>query len=232
MSPDDLRGALFAAEEKLGRRLDEVPRPHLVAASRDAAAPDVFHVDLDRFDAAQLAQASRPGAQHAALWLHGADLFGQRARIERLIDARTAVDPFATLDVVLCPRTPFPLDVIDLVRARLAAAPAFYLSRSLAHRGENAARRLCVVLPRELAVAPDYLEALMREVPVFRDQSLAAALREVERLGDTVPAARIVEDADDAAALAALVARAEPSAVAFADRAREQAWQRGALGFG
>ena len=63
--------ALLHAEEQLGRRLDEQPRPHLV---REAASPrDVFTVRLD--DPLTLQHVDGPGAQHVALWLEGRDLF-------------------------------------------------------------------------------------------------------------------------------------------------------------
>src|SRR5256885_5064227 len=81
MSEEQIRASLLQAEERLGRRLDEVPRPHLVEASGDP--PDVFHVDLD----APLAPAV-PGAQHVALLLEGNDLFAARDAAVRAHPAR------------------------------------------------------------------------------------------------------------------------------------------------
>src|SRR4051812_34654884 len=240
MSEEQIRAALAQAEERLGRRLDEVPRPHLVEAPGGAGfagdgrspkggaygdQPDVFHVDLD----APLASAP-PGAQHVALWLKGADLFRSRAAALRALDARLTVDPHATLDVVLAPRHEFPLDVLELLRARLDSAPSSYASRALAWRGEDLQRRISVVLRGEAAA--DWVDAVRDVVPVFRDQRAAAALRDAERLGDDLPGARIVGDPPAPEVVRELARRADPEAICFADRAAEAAWQRDVLGYG
>ncbi|MFL5443253.1 MAG: B12-binding domain-containing radical SAM protein [Myxococcales bacterium] len=223
MSEEQIRAALAQAEERLGRRLDEVPRPHLVDACGDP--PDIFHVDLD----APLAPAP-PGAQHVALWLEGADLFRSRAAALRAIDARLSVDPHATLDVVLAPRHEFPLDLLELLRGRLDSAPSSYASRALAWRGEDLQRRISVVLRGE--AQPDWVDAVRDVVPVFRDQRAAAALRDVDRLGDDLPGARIVGDPPPPEVLHELARRADPEAICFADRTAEAAWQRDVLGYG
>ena len=209
-SPEALLETVKQAEERLGRRLDEWPRPHLIDGGLDGFEPE-----------------QRPGAQHVALWFRGADLFARRAAILGALDARLRIDPYATLDVVLAPDDPFPLDLIDLIRARLDAAPQSYVSRALAHRGEDLQRRIAVVLRREFD--PDWIDAL--RVPVFREQTAAQALRDAERLGAELPGARIVGPADDET-VAALARGAAAEFVAFADRQLEAAWQRRILGFG
>src|SRR5438105_1185886 len=186
MSEEQIRAALLQAEERLGRRLDEVPRPHLVEAPADPL--DVFHVDLD----APLAPAA-PGGQHVALWLEGNDLFACRDQALRAIDARLAVDPHATMDVVLAPRREFPLDLLDRLRARLDRAPSSYASRALLWRGEDLQRRIAVVLRGE--ASPGWIDAVRDLAPVFRDQRMASALRDAERLGGDLPAARITSGA-------------------------------------
>jgi hypothetical protein len=165
MTEDAWQSAFFAAEEQLGRRLDEFPRPHLVAPEEPPNPPDVFVLDLD----VQAGITAKPGAQHVALWLRADDLFERRGRVVRAVGARLAVDPYATLDVVLAPRGPFALNVLDVVRDRLRAGVPSYLSRVLAHRGEDLQRRLVVVIPEGIWFAPDFLAALRAEVPVFHD---------------------------------------------------------------
>src|SRR4051812_48311800 len=223
MSEEQIRAALAQAEERLGRRLDEVPRPHLVDAPGDP--PDVFHVDLD----APIAPAV-PGAQHVALWLEGNDLFAARDAALRAIDARLAIDPHATLDVVLAPRREFPLDLLDRLRARLDSAPRSWSARALAWRGEDSQRRIVVVLRGE--ASPGWIEAVRALVPVFRDQRMASALRNAERLGADLPAARIVSGAPSRDEFRELAGRADPEAVCFADRGAEAVWQREVLGYG
>jgi hypothetical protein len=228
MTEDAWRDALFAAEKRLGRRLDELPRPHLVGPKGRPDPPDVFALDLDG-PAAPL--RAEPGAQHAALWLRAHDLFARRDRALRAIDCRLAVDPYAVLDVVLAPRGPFALNLVDMVRDRLRRATPSYLSRVLAHRGEDLQRRLVVVLPEGTWFPPDYLASLSAEVPVYRDQSWREALVAAERLGNDLPSARVIGPTIDPSAWKELAARADPEAVTFADRRLERAWQRQVLGY-
>lgn len=232
-SPEELRGTLARAEERLGRRLDEVPRPHLVEAPREGPVRDVFALDLDAAGAAALAAAALPGAQHAALWLRGRDPFGRRDLALAALDGRLAADPHATLDVVLVASEPFPLDLLDLLRARLDAAPPSWQARALRHRGEDLMRRLVVVLPAGALLPEDWVEAARELAPVFRDQPLALALRDAEELGGRLPGARVLAPPDaPREALEELAARADGASVAFADRALEAWWQRRVLGYG
>jgi hypothetical protein len=155
-------------------------------------------------------------------------LFGARERILRLLTARLAVDPHAVLDVVLAPRAPFPLDLLELLRRRLDDAPKSYLVRALALRGENAQRRLAVVLRPEVRAPKDWGLAVSALVPVFRDQSLQAALAAPPRADDGRPGARIVEAAADVRGAEPTQEFAaldhDPDMVVFADRALEAAW--------
>jgi hypothetical protein len=223
LSGEQIRAALFFAEQRLGRRLDESPRPHLVDAKGDP--PDVFHVDLE---APQPPAAA--GAQHVALWLEAEDLFARKDAALRAIESRLAVDPYATIDVVLAPRREFPLDLLDLLRARLRSAQPSYASRTLAWRGEDLQRRVAVSLRGD--ASPGWIDAVRAIVPVFRDQRIAFALRDAERLGGDLPGARIVGPPPAAAELRELMSRADPEAVCFADRGLESDWQRSALGYG
>lgn len=219
-----LASTLARAEEQLERRLDEQPRPHLVEQSARPDMPDVFHADLE-------ATSTAPGAQHVALWLDAPDLFERKAALGRAIDARLAIDPYATLDVVLVARRPFPLDLIDFVRARLAAGTPSYLSRTLALRGEDLQRRITVVLPANAELNAGWIDAVRDVVPVFRDQTLRQAAIDAEELGAALPNARIIGDGDGVD-WRRLSESADPAAVAFADRQLEIRWLHGQLGFG
>ena len=211
-SEDELVETVLAAEERLGRRLDEWPRPHLVDPGIDGFA------------------AQAPGTQHVALWFDASDLLARRSDILRAIDARLRLDPYATLDIVLRPLAPFPLDLVDAIRRRLDDAPASYASRALEHRGENLQRRIVVVV-REPHYPQDWIDALHRRAQVFRDQPVHEALREAERLGSDLPGARVTGPVSDAA-LAELARRADGDFVAFADPSLELAWTQRVLGFG
>jgi len=221
---DALSQCLFDAEDALGRRLDELPRPHLVALAGDPA--DVFEVDLD---APRLERLNAAGAQHVALWLRGRDLFARREVCLRALDLRLGVDPYATLDVVLRPEQPFPLDLIDVLRARLEDATPSYATRALAHRGENLQRRISVVLPQGASFPEDWLRALREEVPVYREQSAREAVAHATQLGDEREAARIMDAQVVPELWSALLAHADPAAISFAQRDYEAAWIHGVV---
>jgi radical SAM superfamily enzyme YgiQ (UPF0313 family) len=233
MEGSELAETLLAAERRLGRRFTEQPRLLLARREETSGAPDVFSVDLDWPGAAQLEAAAQPGASHVALWLRGRDLHGARGIARQVIEARFRVDPHAVLDVILCPRSPFPLDLLDFLQGILDRAPSSYLVRSLAWRGENAQRRIGVVLPQGVKVPQDWLEALLARVPVFRDQSLARAIEDAPRLGADLPAARIVDAQEGVPddAWCELERRADPAAVSFESRSLEAAWVREVLGY-
>jgi hypothetical protein len=210
-SEEALLHTVLAAEERLGRRLDEWPRPHLAGSGVDGFAPQ------------------QPGAQHLALWFRAPDLYARRADVLRAIDARLKLDPYATLDVVLSPGKPFPLDLLDAILARLRDAPPSYLSRALAHRGEDLQRRIAVVL--DGSQPPDWIDALRESAQVFREQGAADAVLDAERLGAGLPGARIT-GAVEPDLFDELARRADADCVAFADPALELSWTRRVLGFG
>jgi hypothetical protein len=211
-SEEALLETLLAAEDRLGRRLDEWPRPHLVDGGLDGFAP-----------------RQEPSAQHVALWFRTADPFARRGDILQAIDARLRLDPYATLDVVLRPDVPFPLDLLDQIRGRLRDAPESYLSRALGHRGEDLQRRIAVVLRG--AQPPDWIDALREKAQVFREQSAGEALREAQALGEALPGSRITGPVSPEE-LTALALAADGDSVVFADEALELQWTRRVLGFG
>ncbi len=222
---ESLCQALFDAELRLGRRLDELPRPHLV---EEAAEPrDVFKVNVD--DALSLSAVDKPGAQHVALWLIGRDLFGRRDVALRALELRLTIDPYATLDVVLRPEAPFPLDLLDMLRARLARATPSYASRAIAHRGEDLQRRISVVLAQGCAFPEDWLTALREIAPVYREQTAQEAAACASELGDSLDSARILDSKITPELWKTLVADTDPASVTFAHRAYESAWVRGVL---
>ena len=225
-APDDFRTSLFDAEERLGRRLDETPRPFLAEPDGNAEPRDVLRVRFPAEDAAVIDRARGPAAQHVALWFEGDDLFAERRRILEIVDARLTVDPYAVLDVVLSPGRAFPLDLLDELRARFATAAPSYLSRVLALRGENAQRRTAIVLAAGVRVPKDWGLAAMAEVPVFRDQTFAEASLRPESHGDGRPGARILDGPPDDGGRAwqRLADLADPDAVVFARRDLEAAW--------
>ncbi len=209
LTEGELAQVLHEAEARLGRRLDEAPRPHLVAPGGA--------------DVTRVGDAVAPAARHTALWHGGPGLFERRAELLRAIDARLQLDPYCTLDVVLEASGDFPLDLIEQARARLDRGPASYLSRHLQWRGENLQRRVTVVVPEGARLALGWLDAARELAPVFVEQRASVALE------SAAPLARIVGEVTEAQ-LGSLEATADADAVCFADRALERRWSTRALG--
>ena len=88
------------------------------------------------------------------------------------------------------------------------------------------------MLPVGKAFSPDFVAALMAEVPTFRDMGWRAAVKTPAAWGHDAPGARILDSDPDSRAWSKLSADADPEAVCFADRRLERAWVRGVLGFG
>lgn len=223
-TPEAIVRCLDDAEEALGRRLDEFARPHLAC---EGAAPyrEFAWLDLDK-NPSHVRDFAVPSARHGALWLVGDDLFGHRSAVLAALDRCFEVEPQGTLDVVLRPLTPCPLDLLEVVRAKLARGPQSYLARAYAHRGQDAQRRLVICLPAEHEKTFDsgWIQAAQRLVPVFADQTAAQAARHARRLGDDRPAARITDPEVSPDHWRTLVRDADPEAVAFAWRPLEARW--------
>ena len=238
MDADAFARAFDFAEERFGRDLDEPWRPLLVEKS-DNRAPDVFHFDTDSrafvgaTSAAAIATATGPGGQHVALWVRGNDLYVDRDAIIAAIKTRTTMDPFATLDLILRPRTPFPLDLLDILERALAERAPSYATRLPRWYGNHRIRHIAVCLPSDIVLPADYIDALRKWVPVFCDQSWSQAAESPELLGTIRPCARIIDPCIDTTddTWRRLVATSNPDAVAFASREAEAAWVRDALGY-
>jgi hypothetical protein len=232
LSESALREVWLAAEAALGRSLDESLRPMLVDEAASDTAPDVLHVDLDRVAQVEGA-ATRPAAAHLALWVEARDLWASRGRLVELLDARLRLEPYAVVDLILRPTTPFPLDLLDAldrVRARWCANG--YAARRQGPGGQNGQFRVAVSVARAHGFGPDYLEALAERVPVYEDQTVNEAAAHAASLGEGRPVARVIGDvgSSDAGAWKQLAAAAPPEAVAFAERAPELRWMREVLG--
>ncbi len=230
MTLAEMAKLLSEAEDMLGRRLDELPRPHLVGL--DATNPrDAILVDLDSPNGEAEATAAMPLARHAAMWVQANDLWASRSRLEEVIAARVATDPCCTLDLVLKPSSSFPLDLLEFTRSVLSKAPPSYLSRVLEHRGENAQRRLSVVLEPSVKIARDLGLAAMELAFVYRNMSLATAAENADSHGDGRPFARVTGPVDLLSLnFRTLVEQADPDAVVFEDRLSETHWTRNVLG--
>ncbi|EPG64282.1 B12-binding domain-containing radical SAM protein [Leptospira wolffii] len=228
-SPEDLSSTLFRSEERLDRRLDETPRSLLV--DPDPTNADVFSFSPGKDEKFGLTDFSLPGSRHVSVWWRSESLENSKQEFFSKLRSRFERDPFAVTDLVLYPDRPFSPDLIDDILDEFARVPASYLSRTLAHRGENMLHRIVLVLPLGKTFPLEWVEEIREYVPVFQEMKWEEAAKKAEELGGDFSNARIVENTRNESAWKRLKEYADPETVAFADRALEKSWCWEVLGY-
>ncbi|EQA44518.1 radical SAM domain protein [Leptospira broomii serovar Hurstbridge str. 5399] len=228
-SAEDLSSTLFSSEDRLDRRLDETPRPFL--ADFDPNFDDVFCFSPEKRRDCGISDLARPGARHVAIWWKSRNLETGKSEFFLKLKQRLQTDPFTVTDLILYPEQPFSLKLINEIIMEFSSIPASYLSRSLAHRGENMLHRIVLVLSKESDFPKEWVEEAREYIPVFQEMSWEEAVRKAEELGGEFPAARIVEEDFHAQAWAALVKAADPETVSFSNREFERRWCWEVLGY-
>ncbi len=263
ISQEEIKTLLDEAEDRLDRRIDEYPRPHLVnddprferfrhdldqnsktyiksIKSLLSMIPDRFEIDLDQLlhsnqesNQEQLKQLYYPSARHTSIWFKTTQIEKQLVEIKQIIDIRLSIDPYATLDVVIVPRTDFDLGVIDYIEYLLNQAPPSYLSRSQAHRGVNMQRRLHIVLNHESKeISKGFKKKLVKYCSVYEQQSVIQALANADRLGFDQPAALIQDQEISKILWDELISNIDPESIAFCERILEKKWCAEVLEYG
>ncbi|MBN1433701.1 radical SAM protein [Candidatus Fermentibacterales bacterium] len=140
-SPSDLEGAREELAAILGYDLDMPNRPVLTDGW-----PGEQRIDLDA-GGAGLDSAPPPSVRHGSLLVSGSDLWAHRDDIAECIRSRRGRDPYCVLDVVLRPGSPFPLDLLDRIRA--LDEPLDYSGRLARLHGRDGLVRPAILLARE-----------------------------------------------------------------------------------
>lgn len=221
----ELLETFFAAEEGLDRRLDEFPRPNLVRYIPES--DDTFSADLN----SELPQDFfRPAARHSTVYFSAANLYEKKDRMIQLIKEKTELDPFCTVDFVLFTDVEFPVDLIDVLKGVLAERRQNYLKRVLAHRGEDLQHRLSVLISENSSCREGWILEMMKILPVFQDMRSEKAARLRNKLGYSLPGARI-SDADISESVWKKLSEADPESVCFAERILERRWTNEVLNY-
>ncbi|TGK12177.1 radical SAM protein [Leptospira fletcheri] len=228
-SPEDLASTLFRSEDRLDRRLDETPRPFL--ADFDPSMRDVFVFSENGGRDEGITDFSVPGSRHIAVWWKGKNLESSKKEFFSKLRVRLLKDPYTVTDVVLYPREPFSPKLINEIMMEFSAIPASYLSRTLAHRGENMLHRIVLVLPENVSFPEEWLDDISEYLPVFREMKWEDAVRKSGELGGEFPGARILDQEFHEGAWEALSESADPEAVLFANRNLEKKWCWEVLGY-
>lgn len=107
-----------------------------------------------------------PSRRHGRLILAGEDLWADRRNLLDHVHRRIDADPYCVLDVVLRPRMPFPLDLLDLIAD--IKPPQDYTERLAAKLGTRGRLRVSVMVDAD-RFPEDWLAAAAELVPVVLD---------------------------------------------------------------
>ncbi|BDA78282.1 hypothetical protein LPTSP3_g12120 [Leptospira kobayashii] len=232
-SPDQLVESLYLAEDLLDRRLDEFPRPFLCAPDKNIR--DRYDFDLDTLDlTALVSRAKLPGARHQSVWFTSKDFESKKDSVRKLMDVRLGVDPFCTMDFVFYTEREVSLDLIGFLEALIREANPSYLSRALAHRGENMQRRLIFILKKDAAISPSWQKQMERteSVVLYQEMNSDFASSHAEKLGVSMPFAWIPDQTVEDRVWKHLQEKSDPETVSFAARNLERKWSTEVLEYG
>ncbi|TGK01194.1 radical SAM protein [Leptospira langatensis] len=226
---ESLSSTLFRSEDRLDRRLDETPRSLL--SDPDPKVLDVFSFSPGRLEQFGSQEFHLAGARHVSVWWRGEALENSKQDFFTKLRSRFSRDPFAVTDLVLYPQTPFDPELITEIMDEFEKVPASYLSRTLAHRGENMMHRIVLVLPLGVSFPLEWVSEIREYIPVFQEMDWEEASKKSEELGGDFPGARIVSKNENRAAWKILQENADPESVTFADRELEKRWCWEVLGY-
>ncbi len=139
LSNDGMDGFAEAREEIadiVGYDLDLAGRPLLFDGW-----PGTELIDLDVNPAIS---RPMPSARHGTIRITSDDLWAKRSLLLEFVRTRLQADPYCVLDVVLCPKKEFPLDLVDMVRN--LDNPLDYSGRTARALGREGNLRVCVLL--------------------------------------------------------------------------------------
>lgn len=237
-SARDLTESLFFAEDLLERRLDEFPRPFLCAA---------LQKKNDRFDLVlttsrnpsnsemnpieETHSASLSGSRHHSIWFHTEDLSNDLSRILTLMKERITAEPFCTIDFVLpLVSVPKPQETERLV-SLLETQRNSYLSRTLAHRGENLQHRLVFVFDGNHLELKNWRDGELNSTSYLIYERIPT--NRIQKLNPSQEAFYLVEGEEiDGSDFDFLKEEMDPEAITFSSRKLEERWSVEVLGYG
>lgn len=228
-SPEALSSTLFRSEDRLDRRLDETPRSLL--SDPDPSVADIFSFSPGLTEKFALEDFSISGARHVSIWWRGDNLEKSKKEFFDRLNYRFTKDPFAVTDLVLYPKTSFDPELITEIMEEFSKVPASYLSRTLAHRGENMLHRIVLVLPHGISFPLEWVSEIREYIPVFQEMEWEEAVQKSKELGGEFPGARIISKNGNASAWKVLKENADPESVTFSDRVLEKRWCWEVLGY-
>lgn len=237
-SPRDLTESLYFAEDLLERRLDEFPRPFLCAGlSNKNDRMDLVFTDSRNHSASgknfvsESSLSSWSGSRHHSVWFHTEDLSKDLSRILFLIEERITAEPFCTVDFVLpLVSVPKPKEMAKLVSI-LETKRNSYLSRTLAHRGENLQHRLVFVFDGSHSELNNWRDRELNSTSFLIYETIPT--NRIRSIDPSKEAFYLIEGEEiDASDFAFLKEEMDPEAITFSSRKLEEKWSMEVLGYG
>lgn len=160
---DEMRRIREAIAEMFGFDLDIGHRPVLFDGWEGT---EEYDLDVENVpDPASLPDP--PSLRHGSVRLASEDLWARRSLVEAHVRRRRSADPYCVLDVVLEPRAPFPLDLLDTIRALEERAD--YSSRVAAMHGTDGGIRPSILLRSMEGFPPGWLREAAASCPLAVD---------------------------------------------------------------
>jgi radical SAM superfamily enzyme YgiQ (UPF0313 family) len=98
---------------------------------------------------------SMPSFRHGAMRIKSPDFWRNRSLLLEFIRTRMEADPFCVLDVILCPESEFPLDILDMIAD--LDRPIDYSGRMASKLGRQGNLRFCVLLGQNHSIDPGWI---------------------------------------------------------------------------
>lgn len=171
------------------------------------------------------------GSRHHSVWFHTQNLGKDLAQIQTFIKERISSEPFSTIDFVI-PLVSVPKikEVANLV-STLEANRNSYLSRTLAHRGENLQHRLVFVIDGQKLELKNWRDKELESSAYLIYEKLPAS--KIKSLDPSEKSFYLVDgDEIDPKDFEFLKQNMDPETITFSSRKLEERWSMEVLGYG
>lgn len=112
-------------------------------------------------------QRRMPSFRHGAIRITSEDLWAERSLLLKFVRTRFKADPYCVLDVVLCPKKEFPLNLVDTVRK--LDNPVDYSGRTGIILGRQGNLRVSILIEEADGFSADWITAAAASCTVVLD---------------------------------------------------------------
>ncbi|MCD4702101.1 MAG: radical SAM protein [Candidatus Aegiribacteria sp.] len=130
--------------------------------------------ELIDLSANPLLQRQMPSCRHGAIRITSEDLWADKRLLLEFVRIRLKADPYCVLDVILCPKREFPLDLVDMVRG--LDNPVDYSGRTAIALGRQGNLRVCVLIEDSDHFRRDWISSASTACTVVIDADSPAEL--------------------------------------------------------